>query len=573
MHSASRNGTPAPSAADKGKGRATDVVHGAGTSTEVDAKTWIEPSLNTGASSQAAPEVRGSAAASSSEVDSKTSSQLSHAVQPTSSALKSEATTDASSAGVPPFVAAPAASNAPASEEGVSRHDSSDPSRKAEVPISSGAGPFVEPPAGTSSAQRESTPMGGSLWSDIEQYLQTREGPPPKVTCLFCTKELVIEGLQNASDGREATQVLPCGHTFGEKCMRQWEEQQTYVDELDGRVSASCPICRRSASSGRELPQQALSSNNMDTQQILGRRQRPDTSVSVSRPAQQRLRHHSPEDRIMQDADSPEQPGEVRTQRAQETSGQFRRERKEIMIKDPETRNDQGDFTESRALVLGKLAMRGKMAVELPSANPDFPAYPRRYMVKCTDYRIKWGSLRSLQKRDLARLKEIARRETDLEEGIDGYWVPEVVGVISSPQYTTEVQANPFHIVLLRLPGGDEWHSRSDAFAAFGDLTIDMEDYWLRSGQKGPMKPRATHQREYLQQLGAQQEGPGALSDLDAARATEQARLLQQTMMLDRERLAARRRPEPQVQAGAVGGDGVDLVEEEERGRSRTRRP
>lgn len=95
------------------------------------------------------------------------------------------------------------------------------------------------------------------------------------------------------------------------------------------------------------------------------------------------------------------------------------------------------------------------------------------------------------------------------------------------PQYTTKVKANPFHIVLLRLPGGDEWHSRLDAFAAFGDLTIDMKDYWLRSGQKGPMKPRATHQQEYLQQLGAQQEGPGGLSDLDATQATEQARLLQ----------------------------------------------
>lgn len=43
--------------------------------------------------------------------------------------------------------------------------------------------------------------------------------------------------------------------------------------------------------------------------------------------------------------------------------------------------------------------------------------------------------------------------------------------------------------------------------------------------------------------------------------------------MLDRERLAAGRRPEPQVQAGAVAGDSVDVVEEEKRGRLRTQRP
>lgn len=38
---------------------------------------------------------------------------------------------------------------------------------------------------------------------------------------------------------------------------------------------------------------------------------------------------------------------------------------------------------------------------------------------------------------------------------------------------TAEAQANAFHVLLLRLPEGDEWHSKSDAFAAFGDLTND----------------------------------------------------------------------------------------------------
>ncbi|CAN8096759.1 unnamed protein product [Discula destructiva] len=193
-------------------------------------------------------------------------------------------------------------------------------------------------------------------------------------------------------------------------------------------------------------------------------------------------------------------------------------------------------------------------------------------MVKCTDYDMTWGALRPLQKRDLARLKAIGKRERERsEEG----WVPEVLSIISSPQYAAEVQANPFYVLQLRLPEGDEWHSKSDAFAAFGNLRLEMEDYWLMSGQKRPMKPRATHQREYLQQLGVQQGGEGALHEVDSMLAAVHRRLLSQTQDLERERLAARRRPEPR-DAGAVEGEDLaaqNLGEEVERGRSRTRRP
>lgn len=275
----------------------------------------------------------------------------------------------------------------------------------------------------------------------------------------------------------------------------------------------------------------------------------------------------------------PGQSGGLNTSRPPGMSERVRREQKQIVMRDPEKRNEQVEFMEARAVLIGRLAMRGEMAVELPSQNNRFPSCPRRYMLKCKDYRIGWGSLRSLQKRDLARLKAIAKRE---REQADGHWAPEVVGIISSPQYATEVQANPFHILLLRLPENDEWHSKSDAFAAFGDLTCDMDEYWFRSGQKEPTQPREAHHREHLQQLGVQQGGEGALAEVDTVLAAVTARLLRQTRELDRERLAARRREHETDGAGGAGETErpvVDRIVEEngdvevERGRSRTRRP
>lgn len=431
----------------------------------------------------------------------------------------------------------------------------------------SAAGSSKAPGAGSSQAhisrQRDSTPIGGIQWSEIEAYLETRDGsPPPRVVCLFCQKELIIQGLQAPADG-EPTKVLPCGHVFGEDCMNRWMDEQTYTDEFDGPVSAMCPICRRSASSGREVPPPASLSDLFQEplrgrqptrdreppEPVLGRRRRPDASVSTSRPPQQRPRHRSPSgDHTMEGAEeqSSAQPGMRSDPRPDSQPGQ---RLKHIVIRDPEKVNADGQFAETPALVIGRLAMRGKMAVELPSLNPEFPMCPRRYIMKTKDHKLRSQDLFPLQNRNLQKLRAIRDQE---REQAQRNWAPEIVGIISSPQYSTEPQSNPHHILKLRLPEGDEWHSKSDSFAAFGDLTFDMEEYWLRSGQKKPIKPREVRYREYLQHFGIQQGGEVALSEVDSAQAALSARLLDRTAELERERLAARQRDA----GGPVGGSG-----------------
>lgn len=425
--------------------------------------------------------------------------------------------------------------------------------------------------------------MGGFLWSEIQAYLQTQNGPPPKVTCTFCTRELIVEGLQPPSDDREPAKILPCGHIFGQRCINRWIDMNTWFDEADGQSTARCPICRRSASSGREQPHLPMLRGEPpptpEDPQILGRRRRPDTSVSVSRPPQQRMRLESPDDDVMIDADDDfgaqpdQQPGQMSPRPPESPPGgppggppgprhgQGRRIQKEIIVQDPEVRNDQGGFKEAAALLISGLARRGWIAVELPSRNDQFPDCPRRYSMKCKDYKIKWGALYPLQRKcDLPRLKQIAKSES---QRAGGYWVPEMVGIISSPQYTTEVQANPFHVLLLRLPDGDKGYNKTNAFAAFGDLTDGMEEYWFRSGQKEPSKPREIHHREHLQHLGVQHGGEGTLLEVDNALRALTARLSNQTSMLGRERLAGQRHPE---------GSDLEADAEAERGRSRTRR-
>lgn len=206
-----------------------------------------------------------------------------------------------------------------------------------------------------------------------------------------------------------------------------------------------------------------------------------------------------------------------------------------IAIPDPEQPNKSGGFVISHARLLGRLAMRGRMAVELPSRNHEFPECARRYSVKCSDYKVAWGSLPSLQTPDLKRLKTIAKRER--ERFKPKCWEPEVIGVISSMQFGTEPQANRFYVLQLRLPEGNEWHSKSDAFAAFGNLEGDMQGYWYRSGQTEPINPREEQHRQYLQELGVQQGGENGLVDLDISKSRERNMLSTLTAQLNREAL------------------------------------
>lgn len=242
-------------------------------------------------------------------------------------------------------------------------------------------------------------------------------------------------------------------------------------------------------------------------------------------------------------------------------------QKKYIIVRDPEVCDSQGRFVETPALLLGRLGMRGRMAVELPSNNSDFPSCPRRYNLRCRDYGIRWGSPHPLQKPRETTLEDLADK---LRQQHMGVWMPEVVGTISSPQYTTEPQANPFHVLLLQLPEGNEWHSKSNAFAAFGDLTNNMNEYWFRSGQKEPTKTRESHHREYLQHLGMQQGGEASLKEVDDALAATAAKLSRQTAMPNKEHLATGRaayRPSPEA------GDAAEVARPDEVAEERGRPP
>lgn len=423
---------------------------------------------------------------------------------------------------------------------------------------------------------RESTPIGGARWSEVQQYLQEREGDPPKVICLFCQKELEIEGLQEPSDSREPAHILPCDHMFGAHCFNKYLDMAHFYDEAFGESTPLCPMCRRSASSGRVV--QPPSPDNLPSlEQLIASGQRPEQPTGAFRPDQ----HSPPDARSDVSMRDVEQTDQQPAQRPQEpparpgappeappeappsaprlpappaaTPGSHsmpgRRRKRQVFISDPEVRDEQGDFVDTLATVIGRLARRGMMAVQLPSMNPEFPDCVRLYSIKCRMYKVKWSALPTLQKPDLDRLKEIAKtmREEDL--------LPEVVGVISSPQYVVEVQSNPFHVLCLRLMDGDEWHSKSDAFRAFGDLTMEMEEYWYRSGQKDPVPPREVHQREHLQHLGLQQWGDGALKEADDAHASVEARLRRKTAELDRQRLIAQRNPQRNHEANTRTSD------------------
>lgn len=75
---------------------------------------------------------------------------------------------------------------------------------------------------------------------NISHWLTTRQGPKPKVTCLMCTEELVIDGLQPRDENREEPFVLDCLHVFGKECLAGLVDA---VPALD-RQAPRCPVCR-----------------------------------------------------------------------------------------------------------------------------------------------------------------------------------------------------------------------------------------------------------------------------------------------------------------------------------------
>jgi hypothetical protein len=107
-----------------------------------------------------------------------------------------------------------------------------------------GAGPTTQTSARSSSsgpgqhaARERSVPE--VLWPRIHEWLQSRTGPRPQVSCVWCHEELVVsEGDLQPEDGqREPAFQLPCSHIVGKICLRD-------SLEVHGVRITQCPFCR-----------------------------------------------------------------------------------------------------------------------------------------------------------------------------------------------------------------------------------------------------------------------------------------------------------------------------------------
>lgn len=168
-----------------------------------------------------------------------------------------------------------------------------------------------------------------------------------------------------------------------------------------------------------------------------------------------------------------------------------------VDLDDPDTVDELGNCRKESTLVVGRLAMRGKMVVQLPSLNPSFPDCFRRFIVRSADHHIWWGSLGQIAKLDRDKLIEVKR--TALR--------PSLLAVTSSPYYTRDPQANPIHHLLLQLPSGAEWHNKSGTESLLGNYKVDMREYWEKSGQEAPIKPRPASERSHLQEIAVRDIG------------------------------------------------------------------
>ncbi|KAH8778594.1 hypothetical protein F5883DRAFT_517439 [Diaporthe sp. PMI_573] len=125
---------------------------------------------------------------------------------------------------------------------------SSDPPPPPQEGPTDGAGSVPEaahPAAETTSPSTPSQPAAGEQvveevsWPRIHEWLQSRTGPRPVVSCVWCQEEVVIsEGdLQPDNGEREPAYQLPCSHIVGQRCLHN-------SLELHGVRITRCPFCR-----------------------------------------------------------------------------------------------------------------------------------------------------------------------------------------------------------------------------------------------------------------------------------------------------------------------------------------
>lgn len=82
-------------------------------------------------------------------------------------------------------------------------------------------------------------------WPNIERWMQARAGPRPEVSCLFCTHELDIEGLEPvAGGGREPSRKLECGHMVGAICIEEYIRQEAWEYGNRKGTGPRCPSCQ-----------------------------------------------------------------------------------------------------------------------------------------------------------------------------------------------------------------------------------------------------------------------------------------------------------------------------------------
>lgn len=105
--------------------------------------------------------------------------------------------------------------------------------------------PTARPADETTSTSTPSQPAAGEQvveevsWPRIHEWLQSRTGPRPLVSCVRCQEEVVIsEGdLQPDNGEREPAYQLPCSHIVGQRCLHD-------SLELHGVRIIQCPFCR-----------------------------------------------------------------------------------------------------------------------------------------------------------------------------------------------------------------------------------------------------------------------------------------------------------------------------------------
>lgn len=164
--------------------------------------------------------------------------------------------------------------------------------------------------------------------------------------------------------------------------------------------------------------------------------------------------------------------------------------------------------------------MAGRIAVQLPSLNPNFPDYPCIYNISSTKAGIDWKWQKPLApKRNATELRALAKKQKAV--GLK----PALLSLICAPQYHTQPQRNPFQTLRLDLLNGPRWISKSDIVSIFGDFSKEVDHYRALSGQTPIRQPKPEFAREHLQLTGVNVSGERDLPSVEQQRVSRKQAL------------------------------------------------